>query len=295
MESFNFLKFWRTTAAVRDIDSDFDSVKKFADTLDYKGNPAPIESTEEIDNDEDSFFDLVLTGINGYPKENNSSNSVSEKSCPVKQGKGKSNSPESPQSPNSVLRPSPKFTVCFLGFRKSKPERVIIDDSSTVSPKIQTQKFKVEEREYSINDSSKQFARADMGKYLKLMKPLYSRASKRLTEKNQLSCSSSVLSLSSPRISSEEKHGNRVAVLEAVRKRLGKSRSTASSFAGASISPMNRRDDSLLEQNDGIQGAILHCKRSYSSARKDCSVLLSRNTNEDLPRASCEEHNRWSI
>ncbi|XP_010317496.1 membrane-associated kinase regulator 5-like isoform X2 [Solanum lycopersicum] len=262
MESLNFLKFWRTTAAVRDIDSDFDSVQKFTGTVDYKGNTVSTESThEEIDKDEDSFFDLVLTGINGYPKDNNiPSNSVSEKSCPVKQGKGKSDSPE---SPNSVLRSSPKFAVCFLGFRKSKPERVIIDDSSTVSPKNQTQKCKVEERESSINDSSKQFTRADM-----------------------------VQSLSSPRISSEEKNGNRVAVLEAVRKRLGKSRSTASSFAGASIPPMNRRDDSLLEQNDGIQSAILHCKRSYSSARKDGSVLLSKKSNED---ASCEEQNRWSI
>ncbi|KAH0686770.1 hypothetical protein KY284_017323 [Solanum tuberosum] len=306
MESFSFLKFWRTTAAVRDIDSDFDSVKKFADTLDYKGNPAPIETStdEEIDNDDDSFFDLVLTGINGYPKENNSSNSVSEKSCPVKQGKGKSNSPESPrdvfftpktkpQSPNSVLRPSPKFTVCFLGFRKSKPERVIIDDSSTVTQKIQTQKFKVEERESSINDSSKQFARADMGKYLKLMKPLYSRASKRFTEKNQLSSSSSVQALSSPRISSEEKHGNRVAVLEAVSKRLGKSRSTASSFAGASISLMNRRDDSLLEQNDGIQSAILHCKRSYSSARKASVCGRCTKASVDRMGPSCGASACW--
>ncbi|TMW96127.1 hypothetical protein EJD97_007891 [Solanum chilense] len=295
MESLKLLKFWRTTAAVRDIDSDFDSVQKFTDTVYYKGNTVSTESThEEIDKDEDSFFDLVFTGTNGYPKDNNiPSNSVSEKSCPVKQGKGKSNSPE---SPNSVLPSSPKFAVCFLGFRKSKPERVIIDDSSTVSPKNQTQKCKVEERESSINDSSKQFTRADMGKYLNLMKPLYSRASKRFTDKNQLSSSSSsVQSLSSPRISSEEKNGNRVAVLEAVRKRLGKSRSTASSFAGASIPPMNRRDDSLLEKNDGIQSAILHCKRSYSSARKDSSVLLSKNSNEDLQRASCEEQNRWSI
>ncbi|CAN4087678.1 unnamed protein product [Withania somnifera] len=127
------------------------------------------------------------------------------------------------------------------------------------------------------------------------MKPLYSRASKRFSDRSQVLSSPSVQSLISPRNSSDEKQGNRAAVLGAVRKRLGKTRSTAYSFTGASTSPMNRRDDSLLEQNDGIQGAILHCKRSYSSSRKDCSVLLSRNANEDLPRASCEEQNRWSI
>lgn len=267
MESFKFLKFWHT-APVRDIDSDIESVKKFADTVGYVGNPAPTESTdEEIDKDDESFFDLVFT--TGNTKVNNIS--VSEKT--LKQRNGKLSSPESPRdvffapnsfpidanpkphSPTSILRSTPKFSVCFLGFRKSKPEKVVIDDSSTVSPKIQNQKCKVEEG-------------ADMGKYLKIMKPRYSRASKRFTEKSQLLSSPSVQSLISPRISSEEKQVNRVAVLGAVRKRLGKSRSAASSFAGG---PMNRRDDSLLEQNDGIQSAILHCKRSYSSARKGTS------------------------
>ncbi|XP_055827354.1 membrane-associated kinase regulator 5-like [Solanum dulcamara] len=319
MESFNFLKFWRT-APVRDIDCDFDSVKKFADSVDYKGNPAPTETTdEEIDEEGDSFFDLVFTtGINGHPKVNNNpTNSISEKGfSSVKLEKPENvffpiDANPKPHSPNSILPSAPKFSVCFLGFRKSKPEKVGIDDSSTASRNIQTQKRKVElvrdskcftvkcqveERESSINDSSKQFARADMGKYFKLMKPLYSRASKRFTERSHLLSSPSVQSLSLPRNSSEEKHGNRAAVLMAVRKRLGKSRSTAPSFAGASTSPMSRRDDSLLEQNDGIQSAILHCKRSYSSsARKDCSVLLPRNSNEDLSRGSCEEQNRWSI
>ncbi|XP_059306836.1 probable membrane-associated kinase regulator 2 [Lycium ferocissimum] len=334
MEAFNLLKFWRT-AAVRDIGPDLDSVKKFADAVD--------NTDEEIDNDEDSFFDLVITGINGYPKETNNSNSVCVNSSSLKQGKSEINSPESPKdvffkpkpfsidtnskpiSPNSMLRAVPKFRVCFLGFRKSKPEKVDISDSSTANPKIQTQKHspkehsKVgevpiscvsfrynsltgsklhkEDKDSSINDSSKQSAKADMCKYLKLMKPLYSISSKRYTDKVRESklSSLSIQSMSSPRNSSEEKQGNRVAVLGAVRKRLGKSRSTTSTFAGASLSPMRRRDDSLLEKNDGIQGAILHCKRSYSSARKDSSVLLSRNANEDLPRTSCEEQNRWSI
>ncbi|XP_009773432.1 probable membrane-associated kinase regulator 2 [Nicotiana sylvestris] len=351
MDAFNILKFWRT-AAVRDIVSDLDSVNNFVDTVDYLHNRA-LETDEKTNDDEDSFFDLVFTG---HPKENNNSKSVSETGplddSSVKQGKSKLNLPESPKdvffkpkafpvdsnskplSPNYILRSAPKFRVCFLGFRKSKPEKVGINDSSAASPKIQvgqklspkaestrfTVKCKVEEvpascisfrynksskgnqvqqeeDDSSVKDSSKQ----DMPKYLKLMKPLYSRASKRYTDNIKISdnvsragqlCSPSMQSLSLPRKSSEEgKQGSRVAVLGVVRKQLRKSRSTASFVA----SPMNRRDDSLLEQNDGIQGAILHCKRCYSSAAKDCSMSLSRSTNEDLSRASSEELNRWSI
>ncbi|KAK4350902.1 hypothetical protein RND71_030215 [Anisodus tanguticus] len=299
MEAFKLVKFWRTSA-IRDIDS----VKKFVDAVDY------VPRT-----DEDSFFDLVLTGSNGHTKENNS-NSVSVKGSSVKQGKIEFprdvflkpntfpiDAKSKPHSPTSMLGAVPKFRVCFLGFRKSNPEKVGID------PKAQTQKLspKEESNRFTVKckveegDSSKQFVRADMHKYLKLMKPLYSRASKRHTDKTDASkqisrasqlSSPTVQSLSSPRNSSEEKQGIRVAVLGAVRKHLGKSRSMASSFSGVSTSPMNRRDDSLLEQNDGIQSAILHCKRSYSSARKDSSVI---NANGDIPRASCEEQNRWSI
>lgn len=49
----------------------------------------------------------------------------------------------------------------------------------------------------------------------------------------------------------------------AVPKTLGKSRSASSAPAVS-----HRRDDSLKEQHDGIQGAILHCKRSFNSSPK---------------------------
>ncbi|XP_016458536.1 membrane-associated kinase regulator 5-like [Nicotiana tabacum] len=333
MEAFNILKFWRT-AAVRDIVSDFDSVNNFVDVH------RPLENDEKTNDDEDSFFDLVFTG---HPKEYNNAKSVSETNLPespkdvfFKPKAFPIDSNSKPLSPNSILRSAPKFRVCFLGFRKSKPEKVGVDDSYAASPKMQDQKLSPKAQSYrfttkckveevpascisfrynkslkgnqvrkeeevsSVKDSSKQ----DMPKYLKLMKPLYSRASKRYTDNIKISdnvsrasqlCSPSMQSLSLPRKSSEEgKQGSRVAVLGVVRKQLRKSRSMAS-VPGVSTSPMNRRDDSLLEQNDGIQSAILHCKRCYSSASKDCSVLLSRSANEDLPRASSEELNRWSI
>ncbi|KAK8576562.1 hypothetical protein V6N13_032483 [Hibiscus sabdariffa] len=57
-------------------------------------------------------------------------------------------------------------------------------------------------------------------------------------------------------------------------KQLGKCRSTSA----ASSSPISRRDDSLLLQHDGIQSAILHCKKSLNSSRE--SSRLSRCTSD---------------
>ncbi|KAJ8536826.1 hypothetical protein K7X08_035227 [Anisodus acutangulus] len=305
MEAFNILKFWRNsgtdTSSCRDIISELDD-------LDYIRNPVI-----ETDDDSDSFFDLVFTGPDRLPK-SVSVNPESPRDVFFKPKVFPIDSNSKPQSPISILRSAPKFRVFFLGFRKTKPEKVSIDDSSEQTANIQTQKLspKAEckrftvspvftrdnslrskmknekEEELNVDESLKKFVRADVSKYLKLMKPLYARASKRYTDK--ISVSPSTQSMCSPRKGSEEKQGNRVASFGAVRKHLRKSRSAASTVTGvSSSSPMKRRDDSLLqEQNDGIQGAILHCKRSYSSPAKGTCT-------DDLPRASSEELNRWSI
>ncbi|XP_059306837.1 probable membrane-associated kinase regulator 2 [Lycium ferocissimum] len=307
MEAFNLLKFWRNsspdTSSCRDIVSEFDD-------LDYVRNPA-IETDEETDDDEDSFFDMVFTGPDGLPKLDKKCNPVSEPESPrdvfFKPKPFAIDSNPKPQSPISILKSAPKFRVFFLSFKKSKTEKMSIDDSSKIqnqklSPKAESKRFPVspvftrdnslrsklqnekDEESSSIDESLKKFVRADVPKYLKLMKPLYARASKRYTDKISTASplsSPSTQSMCSPRKASEEKQGNRFGP---VRKHLGKSRSSVSTFAGVSSSPMNRRDDSLLqEQSDGIQGAILHCKRSFSSETKD------------LGRASSEELNRWSI
>ncbi|KAK4363013.1 hypothetical protein RND71_018254 [Anisodus tanguticus] len=294
MEAFSLLKFWRNfsidTSSCREIISELDD-------MDYIRNPVI-----ETDGDADSFFDLVFTGPDGRPKLDNNSKLVSVTSpChPMIDSNSK------PQYPISILKSPPKFRVFFLGFGKTKP---VIDDCSEQTPNIQTHKRspKAESKRFSaspvftrdnslrtklqnekdeelnVDESLKKYVRADVSKYLKLMKPLYTRASKRYTSKIGASPLSSPLTQS---MCSEEKQGNRVASFGAVRKHLGKSRSAAT---GVSSSPMKRRDDSLLqEQNDGIQGAILHCKRSYSSLAKGTC------TEDDLPRAS-QELNRWSI
>ncbi|PKA54462.1 putative membrane-associated kinase regulator 2 [Apostasia shenzhenica] len=57
--------------------------------------------------------------------------------------------------------------------------------------------------------------------------------------------------------------------LRVVYHRIGKSKSTLSPSSAAVLSPpLQPRDDSLLLQQDGIQSAIAHCKRSYTGSSK---------------------------
>lgn len=123
-----------------------------------------------------------------------------------------------------------------------------------------------------------------------MVKPLYIRVSKRHSNEKQPAGFSGQLVAQSPvrpdaqktektvkPEAGEEKGGNKQgkllpAGLRVVCKHLGKSRS-ASSAAVAAAPPVpvakqgRRRDDSLLEQQDGIQSAILHCKRSFNLSR----------------------------
>ncbi|TKW12039.2 hypothetical protein SEVIR_5G012500v4 [Setaria viridis] len=69
------------------------------------------------------------------------------------------------------------------------------------------------------------------------------------------------------------------AGLKQVCKRLGKSRSASSAVAAAPSPPAagtpqqapQRRDDSLLQVQDGIQSAIAHCKLSFNASKGTCA------------------------
>nr|XP_008376663.2 probable membrane-associated kinase regulator 5 isoform X2 [Malus domestica] len=80
-----------------------------------------------------------------------------------------------------------------------------------------------------------------------------------------------IFSVCSPK---KDKQGNFPAGFRVVCKNLGKSKSATVMAAP----PVQRRDDSLLLHNDGIQSAILHCKRSFSS--RDSLSSLSRSTSD---------------
>ncbi|XVE57973.1 hypothetical protein DITRI_Ditri04bG0132400 [Diplodiscus trichospermus] len=240
------------------------------------------------------------------------------------------------QFPVSLLKSATKFRVFLLRFKKSKPNSTEKTESvsvPTATPKKQettqeennnnnknkflTVKFKVEEvpimslfsrdnskslkqqgPEDSVSDEKK-FSKDVMQKYLKKVKPLYVRVSRRYGEKLRFSgqlSSGSLKPTTSPSkvaqksvsatVTSADKEQKEVEVgesqtigknlkqvnipagLRVVCKHLGKSRSASSAVAAAPApTSSKRRDDSLLQQQDGIQSAILHCKRSFNGSR----------------------------
>ncbi|XWS61701.1 hypothetical protein CRYUN_Cryun07bG0148500 [Craigia yunnanensis] len=245
-----------------------------------------------------------------------------------------------PQFPVSLLKSATKFRVFLLRFKKSKlystekTESVSVptgtpkkqettqeENNSNNKNKFFTVKFKVEEvpivslfsrdnsksqKQQSSEDSvsdEKKFSKDVMQKYLKKVKPLYVRVSRRYGEKlrfpGQLSLGSlrpatlpSIAAQKSEKGQMEVEVGesqvngknlkqvNIPAGLRVVRKHLGKSRSASSAVAAAPPAPTSskRRDDSLLQQQDGIQSAILHCKRSFNGFRE--SSVLPRSVSD---------------
>ncbi|XP_015878318.3 membrane-associated kinase regulator 5 isoform X2 [Ziziphus jujuba] len=331
METLNFLKFWKPNANI----------------------PSPVAEVEnEVDDEEDSFFDLELNAPDFDSKENDSvGNNNAEKTEDTKgfgfneektkssdktAGKRELFSPKptislsaadpiskrkilplepisKPQSPIALLRSAPKFRVLMFKKPKStatkKTEKTGEAEAYSIltetqrkqkqEGKLSTVKFNVEEdsnisklnRESSLrrigskllqnqsSDDSTRTERKDiLQKYLKLIKPLYAKASKRYGEKMKFQSDLSVASpWSSPvpaasMCSLKDKQGNIPAGIRDVCKHLGKSKSAS---AVSATVPTNRRDDSLLQQHDGIQSAILHYSSSLSRSTSDSSSMKS--------------------
>ncbi|CAN6856487.1 unnamed protein product [Brassica oleracea var. botrytis] len=199
------------------------------------------------------------------------------------------------QSPESQLKST--VTVSF------KPEEVPVvslftrdnssrnSSSSSSSPCTSTTTKRQNGNEPVVSEENRFVM---MQKYLKKVKPLYVRVSRRYGEKLKHSGPLSLDSSAPATIPTAEKAGSPVkkahkpgnininipAGFKVVRKRLGKSRSSSSTTTippattVTTPSESRRRDDSLLQQQDSIQSAILHCKRSFNSSRdKDPSVL----------------------
>nr|POE97337.1 putative membrane-associated kinase regulator 2 [Quercus suber] len=179
-------------------------------------------------------------------------------------------------------------------------------------------------RVFMLVSEEKKFSKEVMQKYLKKVKPLYVRVSRRYGEKlrfsGQLSLggaaagakpilqktaapaaeksqaaesegSESSANNNNNNVKTHQKLGNIPTGLRVVCKHLGKSRSASSAVAAAPIgtaAASKRRDDSLLQQQDGIQSAILHCKRSFNASRDSESSLLSRSVSDPLHEKSSE-------
>ena len=273
--------------------------------------------------DEDSFFDLELSVPNNNEENGRKSGEMASshelffkrRILPIESGGSK------PHSPISLLRSAPRFRVFMFGLRRSKSGRsekaekmeaggvsAAAAEQPPRSSKHFTVKFKVEEvsvfsrengtrsygkhgEEETTSFESKRFSKDVVHKYLKLIKPLYFKVSKKYGDKTASfpSPSSSPtpapifspkkpVKMPSRRDDGEDRPGNLPAGLRVVCKHLGKSRSA--SAAVQMMPPVSfqasRRDDSLAQQHDGIQSAIMHCKRSLnSSTGTDESLLIN--------------------
>ncbi|KAL2558668.1 putative membrane-associated kinase regulator 2 [Forsythia ovata] len=306
MEILSKLKFWpNSMAAGADASSDGDCFTNSSEN-----------SNDEKTDDEDSFFDLVFQSPDCNPNIENPRDVFL---------KDKNFSPEDnskPLSPIALSRTTQKFKVFIMGLKKSskcdkteinsenrkrdsvncKVEEVPVSSNFARDKSLRSKLLQEIRDESSIYVSSKRSSKAFVPKYLKLIKPLHIKVSKR---KNWImNFSDSVMPTSSPvqaplnlspiKISDGSRVGSFVS------KHLTKSRST-STAVGMTPPAVNRRDDSLLQQHDGIQGAILHCKKSFNSSSEEFSLLsrsVSYSSHEKLiqrGRSSCEEQKRCSI
>ncbi|XP_072965525.1 probable membrane-associated kinase regulator 2 [Typha angustifolia] len=150
-----------------------------------------------------------------------------------------------------------------------------------------------------VSPEEKRFAKEVVHKYLNKIKPLYVKVSKRYSEKLRFSGNLNPAAMvvdkegddtdaeadptadaATPPVVACGVRPPRASVpagLKVVCKRLGKSRSASAAAVAVPSQPPpppQRRDDSLLQHEDGIQSAILHCKRSFNSSKGSESPLV---------------------
>lgn len=306
MEAFSLLKFWRFNP------TDDDAVAVAPTHL-------PDVSDDDDTSSEDSFFDLEFTlpGQQDSPKKDTDSASDFPESPNNVFCKSEPNS--KPQSPISFLRSPPKFKVLMF-LKKPKLEKTT-ETTTTSTPnaaaspstpsrfavKCDVDEFPIWSLLNRVNSTSrtklynkssdeelsKGLGKGGVQKYLKLIKLPYNVGVPKRHGGDDVKVSDPTSSpAAGQKKEAERKQGStRTASLRVVGK-LVKSRS-ASSAVGVvpPATTASKRDDSLVLQQDGIQGAILHCKKSYNnSSSRDCS-LLSRFAGETSSETSGSARN----
>ncbi|XWS50023.1 hypothetical protein CRYUN_Cryun12cG0052900 [Craigia yunnanensis] len=285
-----------------------------SDDMFFKGRLVPIEPNSSLDSKPPQFPVSLLKSATKF------------RVFLLRFKKSKLNSTEKTESASA------NGSVSVPTATPKKQETTQEENNNNNKNKFFTVKFKVEEvpimslfsrdnsksqkqqsSEYSVSDEKK-FSKDVMQKYLKKIKPLYVKVSRRYGEKLRFSGQLSLGSLKpatppstaaqksvSGKVTTAEKgqvelevgesqvngknlkQVNIPAGLRVVCKHLGKSKSASSAVAAAPPAPSlsKRRDDSLLQQQDGIQSAILHCKRSFNGSRDSSeSTVLPRSVSD---------------
>ncbi|KAL6533254.1 hypothetical protein OROMI_027366 [Orobanche minor] len=329
MEALGVLKFWRNTAVGADISSEVDDVRNSSIGTD--------DDEEESDNEE-SLFDLVIKSPE-FGAAIKRDDDLKKESRFIESPRDfflmrkKCFSSSKPESPVTILRPAPKFRAFVLGLRKSskcgrtassaEPKASPLNQpakssrfehsnrfylkrgpaESPVGPVFATDnslrsKMLNESCDYKTNRPNVNSPEKSVPKYLKLIKPFYVKVSRKTKSTDSATPLSSPMTAPVSFSPMKFAEVSRVGSFKIMTRNFVKSRS-ASAAEGPVPPSIRRRDDSLLEQHDGIQGAILHCKKSYNSSSYQELSKLSRATSdsshEKLRRNSCEEQNRCSI
>ncbi|KAK1361191.1 hypothetical protein POM88_045665 [Heracleum sosnowskyi] len=289
MEVFSSLKFWRNPSDGSDdvnvsnpgleVDENTSNLVVTGPQTEFDKvstkNKSSIFSTRSVgvtsfDNDTNNqHFDKIFSKRDGQAKSSDFNRNVFsvQKLLPLETN-------FKSQSPILVLRSSPKNCVSMLGFKKSsssdKPDSNSMS-SSTVTPKIKESKKCMEEVENTEDSSSR--------KCLKVIKLLSVQALKIRIFDESVSENS--------RVHGEKQQGSRPAVFREVCRSLMKSKSSVKTVS----TPEKRRDDSALQQQDGIQSAILYCKRSYSSSSSSLSTISQEYTVLSRSASECSDEN----
>lgn len=122
-------------------------------------------------------------------------------------------------------------------------------------------------------------------KYLKLVKPLHIRVPKR-NQPPPPAAEGKEEAVVAEKSAQKALVGLNLKGMMMAKKHLGKSKSAVvHSNSNMQNVVSNRRDDSLLQQQDGIQGAILHCKRSFNNASStreeaEAALVLTRSASD---------------
>ncbi|KAE8706362.1 hypothetical protein F3Y22_tig00110402pilonHSYRG00273 [Hibiscus syriacus] len=293
MEAFSLLKYWRGGGTIACVNTRSTATS----TTTIVTAAAPHLAVDTVDDDDDvddgPFFDLEFAvpdedGIEGNEynvedEESQDSNDdvdshtdggFSGSQTGLNNGRSESNSSldsDPPQFRVSFLKSASKVGIFLLRLKKSasngnvtprKQEKTKEPNSINNKNRFFAVKFKVEEVPimslFSKDHKSRKQQTSDnnavsdvMQRYIKKVKPLYVR--------EKLRFSGAVMPPST--VAQESVSGR-----------------TTSAAAGENR--VKRRDDSLLQQEDGVQSAILHCKRSFNGSRDSLESSMSSSSGE---------------
>ncbi|KAJ4866747.1 putative membrane-associated kinase regulator 5 [Raphanus sativus] len=278
MEALTFMKLWLTNTTGNKPRRE----TRISEST-VRSSTSLEDSYVDLCEGDDSFFDLEFSlsdfslQKNKTPEEREvkqtTTFSVSKsKVIPVVEPTSK------PQSPTTPLNTGRKFRA--FSFKKKENNRSLNvrfkleDETSTTSfrkttttakPQLKPDMMFFEDSVSSVSSSKR---------FFDLIKPLYNK-----TTKKQSINSVTTSPASSPATAREKQRKN---IPSGIRRQLGKSRS-ASAAVGV-MSPAKRLDESLQVQQDGIQSAILHCKKSFHGS-ESCT----------LPRSSSESYSQEKL